>query len=279
MVRYPAEERDSLADVENMRIRLGHGTEVPFRTVAAVREGRAYASINRVDRRRVVTVTADVDEELGNAKAINGDLAGSVLPGLQVDYPGLGFDFGGAEKERAESMQSLGRNFAVALLLIFGLLAIQFRSYSQPLIVMSAIPFGIVGAVIGHVVMDLSVSLLSVFGIVALTGVVVNDSLIMIDLINRERAAGIELKQVVRDSATRRFRPIMLTTMTTFLGLTPMILEKSLQARFLIPMAVSLGFGVLFATGITLVMVPCLYMILEDVKRAGRWLVGAKGTH
>ena len=148
----------------------------------------------------------------------------------------------------------------------FGLLAVQFKSYSQPTIIMSAIPFGLVGAIIGHVAMGFQLSILSVFGIVALNGIVVNDSLIMIDLINRERRAGIGLQQVIRDSEVRRFRPILLTTLTTFCGLVPIMLEKSLQARFLIPMAVSLAFGVLFATLITLVLVPSLYMILEDIK-------------
>ena len=152
------------------------------------------------------------------------------------------------------------------MLAIYALLAVQFRSYAQPIIVMSAIPFGVVGATIGHLVMGFNLGILSMFGIVALSGVVVNDSLIMIDLINRERKSGVELGQVLRDCATRRFRPIMLTTLTTFFGLAPMLLERSLQARFLIPMAISLAFGVLFATCITLLLVPSLYMILEDIK-------------
>src|SRR4030042_6388473 len=152
------------------------------------------------------------------------------------------------------------------MLAVYGLLAMQFRSYSQPAIIMSAIPFGIVGATIGHLLMGFNFGLLSMFGIVALSGVVVNDSLIMIDLINREREIGIDLAQVLRDCATRRFRPIMLTTLTTFFGLMPLILEKSLQARFLVPMAISLAFGVMFATCITLLLVPSLYMILEDLK-------------
>jgi multidrug efflux pump subunit AcrB len=155
------------------------------------------------------------------------------------------------------------------MLAIYGLLAMQFRSYAQPIIVMSAIPFGIVGATVGHLLMGYNLSILSLFGIVALSGVVVNDSLIMIDLINRERKSGIELAQVLRDCATRRFRPIMLTTLTTFFGLAPMLLERSLQARFLIPMAISLAFGVMFATCITLLLVPSLYMILEDLKQLG----------
>jgi len=272
MVRYPEAERRSLADVENMRIRLPEGTEIPFNTVAEVDYGRAYSAITRIDRKRVVSVSADVDETRAVPGEINAELASTVLPKLMRDYPGLYWRFAGQQRERNESLGSLKVNFAIALFAIYAILAVQFRSYSQPAIVMSAIPFGIVGAVIGHVVMGyimgttFNLSILSLFGIVALSGVVVNDSLIMIDLINRERRSGIELSHVLRDCVTRRFRPIMLTTLTTFAGLLPMILEKSLQARFLIPMAISLAFGVLFATAITLLLVPTLYMILEDIK-------------
>lgn len=270
MVRYPEAERRSRGDIEDMRIRTPDGAQVPFTTVARVDEGRGFAQIDRVDRRRVVTVTADVDGESGaaNANEINADLREEVLPRLQADFPGLTFDFEGEQREQAESLGSLSRNFAIALMAIFALLAIPFRSYSQPLIVMCVIPFGFVGAVGGHLLMGLNLSLLSMFGIVALTGVVVNDSLIMIDLINRERRDGVSLEQAIRDSGTRRFRPILLTTLTTFFGLTPMILETSLQAQFLIPMAVSLGFGIVFATAITLILVPVVYRILEDFHQA-----------
>ena len=266
MVRYPEAERHSLADIENMRIRLPSGSEAPFTTVAHVTEGRGYATIDRVDRRRVVTVTADVDADVGNANDINRELRTTVLPGLVRDFPGLVFDFEGEQRNQQESLGSLKTNFLVAQLAIFALLAIPFRSYLQPLIVMSAIPFGLVGAILGHIIMGYDLSLLSLFGMVALTGVVVNDSLIMVDLVNRERARGIPLEQAIRDSGTRRFRPIMLTTATTFLGLTPMILETSLQAKFLIPMAISLAFGIVFATAITLILVPNLYQILEDLR-------------
>jgi multidrug efflux pump subunit AcrB len=214
----------------------------------------------------VVTISAKVNEDVANANEINRVIRSQLLPALKQDYPGLSFSFEGAQREQAETMGSLFVNFLYAQLAIFCLLAVPFRSYFQPLIVMSAIPFGIVGAVLGHFVMGYDLSMLSGFGIVALTGVVVNDSLIMIDLINRMREEGVDLHHVVRDSGVRRFRPILLTTLTTFLGLTPMILEKSLQARFLVPMAISLGFGVVFATAITLILVPCLYMILEDIK-------------
>lgn len=267
MVRYPQQDRRSLADVEGMRIRLPDGAEIPFRTVANVEYGRGYATIKRIDRRRVVSVSGDVDEAVGNASEINAELNASVLPRLAGQFPGLQFRFGGEQRERNESLGSLWVNFAIALLAIYGLLAVQFRSYAQPAIVMSAIPFGLVGATMGHLIMGFNLSILSMFGIVALAGVVVNDSLIMIDLINRERTEGVPMPQILRDCATRRFRPIMLTTLTTFLGLLPMITERSLQARFLIPMAISLAFGVVFATCITLVLVPSLYMVLEDLKR------------
>lgn len=270
MLRYPAAERRSMADIEDMRIRLPGGGEAPFSTVARLSEGRGYATINRADRRRVVTVSADVDPAVANANEINAQIRKDVLPRLVHDFPGLKYSFEGEQRSQKESMQSLFRNFFVAQFAIFALLAIPFRSYTQPLIVMSAIPFGLVGAVIGHLVMGMDLSMLSVFGMVALTGVVVNDSLIMVDLINIERRSGTSLDQAIRDSGIRRFRPIMLTTATTFLGLTPMILERSLQARFLIPMAVSLGFGIIFATAITLLLVPTLYRILEDFHQLGR---------
>ena len=264
MVRYPEHERRSLADVDDMRFRLPDATEVPFGTVAAVRESRGYASIDRVNRRRVVKVTADVDETVANATEINNALRRNVLPSLKRQWSGLSYSFQGEQREQAESLASMGQNMLIALLVIFALLAVQFRSYVQPLIVMCVIPFGLVGAVLGHVIMGLNLSMLSGFGVVALTGVVVNDSLIMIDLINRRRD-GTPMRQAILESGMRRFRPILLTTLTTFCGLMPMILERSLQAQFLIPMAVSLGFGVLFATAITLLLVPTVYLILEDV--------------
>jgi multidrug efflux pump subunit AcrB len=266
MVRYPEDERRSLGDIERTRIRLPDGSEVPFATVAEVEEGRGYAVINRTDRRRVVTVTADVDEQVANANEINRDLRTKVLPVLVHDFPGLAFDFEGEQREQQESLGSLRTNFLVAQLAIFALLAIPFRSYSQPLIIMSAIPFGLVGAVGGHLLMGLDLTMLSMFGMVALTGVVVNDSLILVDLVNRLRETGSTVEQALREAGMRRFRPILLTTATTFLGLTPMIFETSLQARFLIPMAVSLGYGIVFATAITLILVPVLYRILEDAK-------------
>ena len=257
MVRYPEEERRSVGDIEAMRIRLPGGSEAPFTTVAAVQEGRGYAVINRVDRRRVVTVTADVDEDVANANEINADLRANVVPVLEAEYPGLTVDFEGEQREQQESLGSLRVNFLVAQLAIFALLAIPFRSYIQPVIIMMAIPFGLIGAIFGHLVMGLDLTMLSMFGMVALTGVVVNDSLILIDLVNRMRAEGAGIDTAIRESGERRFRPILLT---------PMIFETSMQAKFLIPMAVSLGYGIVFATAITLILVPTLYRILEDAK-------------
>ena len=269
MVRYPRDERASVADLENLRIRLADGTEIPVLDVAEVEWGRGYAAINRANSARTVSVIADIDTTVTSSKEINANLREKVLPALMAEYPGLSFDLEGEQKERNESMASLKRNFFIALLAIYALLAVQFRSYVQPIIVMVAIPFGIVGAVLGHLMMGLPLSFMSFFGIVALTGVVVNDSLIMIDLINRERVERQDesIDDVVEHSGTRRFRPIILTTFTTFFGLMPMILETSVQEKFLIPMAVSLGFGVLFATTITLLLVPALYLILGDVRQ------------
>jgi len=199
---------------------------------------------------------------------VNRDLKQNILPRLMADYPGLYFSMEGQQKERAESMASLGRGFIMAMLLVFVLLAVLFKSYLQPLIVMSAIPFGIVGAIWGHIFMGLNLTLISMFGVVALTGVVVNDSLIMIDFINRARKEGLDISEALVNAGLRRFRPIMLTSVTTFAGLAPLILEKSLQAKFLIPMATSLGFGVMFATFITLLLVPVSYSVLAQVKAA-----------
>jgi multidrug efflux pump subunit AcrB len=195
------------------------------------------------------------------------DVEARVLPDLLARYPGLSYDLEGEEQERQESMQSLMRGYLMAIFVIYALLAVLFRSYLQPLLVMSAIPYGIVGAVWGHVLMGWDLTLLSMFGVVALSGVVVNASLLMIDFINRGRRAGLGVQEAILESAVRRFRPILLTATTTFLGLTPLLLETSLQAQFLIPMAISLGFGVIFSTAITLLLVPVSYSLLVSGKR------------
>ncbi len=267
LVRYPDEERRSLGHVEEMRIRTPDGQEVPFRQVAEVKMEQGYASIQRAQRLRVVKVTADVDEAVSNANEVRMELEKRILPDMKFKYSGLRYSIEGEGKEQKESMSDVIQGFAVALFCIYALLAIPFRSFSQPLVVMAAIPFGLVGAVAGHLIMGLNLSLLSMFGMVGLAGVVVNDSLVLIDAANRLKRGGESVQKSVIRAGGLRFRAIILTSLTTFAGLSPMILEKSIQAQFLIPMAVSLGFGVLFATGITLLLVPCGYVILEDIHR------------
>ncbi|HIC70143.1 MAG TPA: efflux RND transporter permease subunit, partial [Candidatus Latescibacteria bacterium] len=265
MVRYPEEERRSLTDIEGMRIRTPDGTEVPFSEVAEVSIGRGYANIRRADGHRVVSVSADVDDKTANAGEINTDLGDRFLPILQQDYPGLSFSYEGQERERQDSFDSLGRGFLIAMFVIYALLAVPFRSYTQPLVVMLAIPFGMVGAVWGHVVMGLDLALLSMFGIVALSGVVVNDSLVLLTFYNKLLDDGMDRRGALVEAGKQRFRAILLTSLTTFFGLLPMILERSVQAQFLIPMAVSLGFGILFATAIILIGVPVTMLILGDL--------------
>jgi multidrug efflux pump subunit AcrB len=227
----------------------------------------------------VVNVTADVDITRGNANEIIADLQSTVLPELLADYPEVRYSLAGEQEEQRKTLVGLARGFVFALCVIYALLAVAFRSYFQPLIVMSAIPFGLIGAIWGHVAMGLGLAILSFFGIVALTGVVVNDSLVLVDFINRAyRDEGMPLTRAIRVAGSARFRPILLTSLTTFAGLTPLLLEKSMQAQFLIPMAVSLAFGVLFGTFIILLLVPCLYAIQEDLKAlAGRLLGRQEG--
>jgi len=266
MVRYPVEERRSLGNLENKRIRTTGGIAIPFSAAAEASLGRGYSTIQRTDRRRTINVTAEVDETQANANELLADITENVLPPLLGDHPGVTYSLEGEQRDQGEALESLRSGFLLALLIIFALLAIPFRSYIQPFLVMGVIPFGIVGAIWGHVIMGLNLTILSFFGIVALTGVVVNDSLVMVDFINRLRASGHTIQEAIREAGAARFRPIILTTVTTFAGLTPLLLERSIQARFLIPMAVSLAFGVVFATFITLVLVPVSYQILEDIK-------------
>ncbi|MFK5955957.1 MAG: efflux RND transporter permease subunit [Planctomycetota bacterium] len=267
MVRYPRSERERLATLENMRLRTPSGAEVPLSVAANASLGRGYSKIDRLNRRRSISVLADINKEATTPDEVLGVLAPQFLPALLERYPNLSYSLEGQQKEQSEFMGALTRIMAMALLAIFVLLAIPLKSYTQPLIIMSAIPFGLIGAIAGHVLLGYDLAIFSLIGVVALSGIVINDSLVMMDLINRERSQNVPLLKAVQDSGVRRFRAIMLTTLTTFLGLTPLLLEKSLQAKFLIPMAVSVAFGVVFATLITLLLVPSLYLILEDVKR------------
>ncbi|MCF8032970.1 MAG: efflux RND transporter permease subunit [Desulfarculaceae bacterium] len=276
LVRYPESERRALTDVHNMRIHTASGDEVPFSQVAQVKMTRGYTSVDRAQRRRVIKVTADVNPDQANASELRAWLEKTVLPEMGAKYQGLRYTMEGAGREERESLSDVLNGFVFALFLIYALLAIPFRSFSQPFIVMAAIPFGLVGALAGHFIMGLGTSLLSLFGMVGLTGVVVNDSLVLIDAANRLRGTGISAGEAIRLAGPMRFRAIILTSLTTFGGLAPIIFERSLQAQFLIPMAVSLGFGVLFATGVTLLLIPCGYLILEDAQNLVGRLLGRK---
>jgi multidrug efflux pump subunit AcrB len=264
MVRLPKSERVLEHNIEELILRTPSGVEIPLREAVIMEPGRAYTTIDRHNGRRTVEVTANVIPQ-SRANEILNALVAESLPSLIEKYPGLSYSFEGRQADMRESMASLVQGLFMALLAIYGLLAVPFRSYAQPLIIMVSIPFGIVGAVIGHILMGYSLSLMSLFGIVALSGVVVNDSLVLIDFANRERREHeVNAHDAVLTAGVARFRPIILTTLTTFGGLAPMIFETSRQARFLIPMAISLGFGIVFATLITLVLVPSLYMVVVD---------------
>jgi len=266
MVRRPENERISEYDLEELMLKTPDGKEVLLRDVVNVKRGSAYTSINRTDGRRVLSVTADVDPRNQATQVMQSVLA-EVIPRLKAEYPGLSCRMQGKQADLSESTNTLFEGLLLAMLAVYALLAIPFKSYVQPLIIMVSIPFGAVGAILGHMAFGYSISLMSLLGIVALSGVVVNDSLVLIDCANGFARAGKCAHDAVLDAGTARFRPILLTTLTTFSGLAPMILETSMQARFLIPMALSLGFGILFATLITLILVPALYMILEDIQR------------
>ncbi len=270
-VRFPEDQRNSLGDIENMLIRTPAGGYVPFSEAAEVEYGRGYSTINRMNRGRIITVSADADESSAGVNKLNKDILLKIKQKIKQDFPGVSVKKGGSQKEQKRSVKSLAKGFLAAIFVIYVLLAIPFKSYTQPLIVMTAIPFGIVGALIGHILMGYQVSFVSMLGIVALSGVVVNDSLVLVDYMNIQRKKeGLPMKKAVITAARRRFRPIMLTSVTTFLGLMPMILERSLQARFLVPMAISLGFGIIFATAITLIIVPCGALIMDDIRKIGK---------
>lgn len=273
MVRYPESERRSVENLEDLRIRTPQGTEVPFSEVADFEITEGFATITRIDRRRVLNITTDADKSVADLGLIKKSLRGEAdAPGfideVLKDYPGISWSFEGEAREQADIFASLGKMTLIAMFIIYALLAIPLKSYIQPIIVMIVIPFGLIGAIGGHAIMGQPMSILSVLGFVALAGVVVNDSLVLVDFINQERAEGRPLREAIEHSGALRFRPILLTSLTTFAGLIPVLFETSLQAQFLIPMAISLSFGVLFATVITLLLVPAFYTILEDIREA-----------
>lgn len=274
MVSLPRPERDSEHDLSTMMLRTPAGGEIPLLEAAEVERGSAYTQIRRRDGKRVADVTADVDPARANANEVLASLAKGVLPGLMQRHPGLTWTYGGERESQNETLATLRFGFSVALVAIFVLLAIPLRNLIQPAIVMSAIPFGVVGALIGHWAHGFDLSIISVMGLVALTGVVVNDSLVLVDAGNEAVERGMTPAQAFAWAGVRRFRPIVLNSLTAFFGLIPMIYETSPQARFLIPMALSLGYGVMFSTFTTLVLVPAFSMIVEDVRAAWRWVLG-----
>ena len=275
MVRYPNEQRRSARDLYNMRVRLADGGEAPLTAVARVTETSGFSSIDRVDGFRVVTVSAELDTELTTPDKVNAHLAANVLPKLTATYPGLRVAQSGFSREQAQDMAALANLALVAILVIFVLVAGQLRSYAQPFIILAGVPFGATGAILGHFLLGYDLSFISVFGIVALSGVVVNDSLVMIDRYNKVRATGTPPREAIVAAARHRFRAIFLTTATTALGLTPMLFETSTQAQFLIPMAVSLATGIVFASAVILFIVPALVAIREDAPALAAWLAQA----
>ena len=268
MVRYPKKNRLSINDVETMKIRTKGGNKVPLSSLVELEEGRSKSVIRRTERLRAIRIAADIDRGNPNANANQArrNLENNMLSEFGELYPGIKYEFYGEQKDQAQSMEELQTSSLFALLVVFVLMAIPLGSYIQPGIVMSVIPFGIVGAIIGHILMGANISIMSMCGIVALSGVVVNDSLVLVDYVNRHRIKGKSIVDAAWEAGAARFRPIVLTSLTTFAGLSPMLFETDLQAKFLIPMAISLGFGILFATFITLILVPCVYLLLEDLK-------------
>jgi multidrug efflux pump subunit AcrB len=267
MVRFPREERDSGGYLEHMKIRTPDGGRVPFNAVAEVELTESPAFIQRFDRERAARVSAEVDKDKYEPTAIQNDIMNRELPQVLAHFPGVRARLSGSSQQQVEIQQDLVRGGLLAVFLIYALMAIPLRSYAQPLIIMSVIPFGTIGALVGHLILGIPVSMTSYFGIIALAGVVVNDSLILVDFVNRERESGAPLQKAVQTAARTRFRAILLTSLTTFLGLAPIaIFETSLQAQLVVPMAASLAFGILFATVITLFLIPSLYLILDDFK-------------
>jgi len=274
VVRYPAAQRESIDTLRRLPIRTAEGRDVPLESVASIEIARGPSLIQRIDRRRVVNVRAEVDKARTEIEAIKDDLR-RFTDELQVRYPDVRFSLEGEAREQRESFASLRTGLLFVLLVIYTLLAIPFKSYLQPLLVMVVIPFGIVGGILGHMLMGMPLSIMSYMGMLALCGVVVNDSLVLVDWVNRQRTAGLPLIDAVRTSGMARFRAVILTSLTTFFGLLPLIFESSTQAQFLIPMAVSLGYGILFATLVTLVLIPVNYLVLEDLRAGARRLLRA----
>ncbi len=268
MVRYPMEDRHSTSSLDSMFIRTPGGDAVPFDSVAKLEVKPGLNKTNHINFQRAVSVEAEANKQLIEPSRVTNEILAEFLPGLAERYPDLRYRRSGMSDEEAKTGRSLLLGFTLALFGIYALLAIPTKSYMQPLIIMGAIPFGIIGAIVGHLITGYAFSMMSFFGVIALSGVVVNDSLIMVDFINRSVAKGVPVYQAVIDAGSKRFRAILLTSLTTFFGLLPILLETSVQAQQVVPMAVSLAFGIVFATVITLLLLPCMYMVLEDLKGA-----------
>ena len=266
MVRYPAESRSSLEQINRMRIRVGDDVEVPIGNVADLEYTQGMSAIRRLDRRRIVEVTAEADYKRADPYAIVTDIRENYVPGLKEEFQGLDFLVKGEQDAASEFLIELVRLTLMAFLCIYGLIAIAFRSYIQPAIVMSAVPFGLLGAIVGHLLFGVTMSMFSFMGVVAAAGVVINDNLVLIDGINKVREKQPDIAAAVIEAAVGRFRPILLTSFTTFVGLLPIMSERSSQSEYLKPMTLSLGFGVFFASFVTLIMVPCLYLVVEDAR-------------
>jgi len=265
MVRYPEEDRLSISDLENMWIRTPNGEKVPFYQVADISIGQGYSTITRINQKRTITVSADIDSDKVESRVVLREMNEEIIPEILANYTTVEYGMEGASKEQADFLGQLGIALIGALFLIYGLIAIPTKSYIQPIVIMSVIPFGIIGAIWGHLLLGKTINMMSMYGFIALTGVVVNDSLIMVDFINRAKAQGMKLVDAVCQAGTQRFRAILLTSLTTFFGVLPLYFETSLQAQFIIPMAIALGFGIIFATVITLFLIPSLYLIKEDI--------------
>ncbi len=266
-VRYPKNQRESLDSLYSTRIRLDDGTQIALRDVVNIEKRQGYSKIETVDGHQIISVTSDVDPTITTPNEVLEVIESDIFPELKKRFPKLKYSLEGESRDQREDLASLGRNMIIALLIIYILLGSQLRSYVQPFIIMLAIPFGIIGAILGHFILGHDLTFISMFGIVALTGVVVNDSVVLLDYLNLQYRSGKTIHQSVIEAVARRFRPILLTTLSTSLGLAPILFEQSLQAKFLIPMVVSLATGIIFATPIILVLVPCLIIIVDDVKK------------
>lgn len=269
-IRFPEKYgRDSIGYLEKMRIKIGPNKRVPLTSIANIKLVEGESKIQREKRKRLVIVSADINRKIANAEEIMRKLKDEVAPQIIADYPGMSFSTEGETQERSESMSGLMKGFFLALIGIYLIIAAIFRSYVQPILIMITIPFGLIGATLAHAILGfpITITMMSMFGMVALSGIVVNDAIVLIDYVNEQIASGKKVFDALCDGGARRFRAIFLTTLTTFVGLAPIILEKSMQARYLIPMAVSIAFGVAFATLLTLLLIPCLFLILNDLRR------------